>query len=222
MIAIGISALLPKHSTTPANESRAFVVEPQASHVATRPLGTAAKPASGSGLDPWTRPSAKVAARNARRARFAVVKTLGASEQIVNRLTNADIRVVIQELKQQAQRGDASAGNILYFMARINCTFARNNVERKDLGAQALPDAQALAQPDAEWLKMAFSERADADQPRLRGNRWHCSRSPQPACLTRRVYSLFVNSEDVLVLRPTLLQQWRMHEKRRNAAVSMP
>lgn len=78
----------------------------------------------------WTRPSAKTAARNLRRARFAALKKFGAGEQLVNRLTDGDIPAIIQELKQQAQRGEASASNILYYMARFNCAFARINQER--------------------------------------------------------------------------------------------
>src|ERR1700753_4061022 len=60
----------------------------------------------------WMRPAAKVAARNARRVRFADLKRLGASDELINRLTDGDFSAVFQELKQQGQRGDAAAANI--------------------------------------------------------------------------------------------------------------
>ena len=40
----------------------------------------------------WVRPSAKVAARNLRRTTFAGLRRLGASEQLVERMVQADLR----------------------------------------------------------------------------------------------------------------------------------
>jgi hypothetical protein len=57
-------------------------------------------------LGVWARPQAKVAARNLRRANFALLRRFGASEKMIDRLTDGNVLAVVTELKQQAQRGD--------------------------------------------------------------------------------------------------------------------
>jgi hypothetical protein len=105
-----------------------------------------------------------VAARNLRRVRFALLRGFGASEKLVNRLTDGEILAVIQELKQQAQRGDAAAANVLEYMAYSTCGFAAVDGEGSPSQAQQLLDAQALPVQDTEWIKTAIQEKNSHDK----------------------------------------------------------
>jgi hypothetical protein len=161
VLAVGVWVLSLRHNAlSTSGKSNATRGVPE-TRPATPPMPTPAKSIAVSVL--WARPAAKAAARNSRRVRFAVLKPFGATDQIINRLTDGDMSV-IQELKQQALGGDAAAGNVLYFMARFNCAFARIDLERADLRAQASLDGQALPPADAEWLRTASFERATANQ----------------------------------------------------------
>jgi hypothetical protein len=115
-----------------------------------RPLAkaSAAKNKSPPMGEMWTRPPAKVAARNLRRVKFAELRRLGASDGLVDRLTDGDVLAVLTELKQEAQRGDPSAGNILAYVAHL-CAFASPNIQ----------EAQALPSQDTEWLNTALQEK---------------------------------------------------------------
>ena len=162
MIAIGIGVALTRHSSSPssvASGNGTKIPEPEAQ---VQPLGAPRKPVATS--DPWTRPTAKVAARNIRRVRFALLRGFGASEKMVNRLTDGDILAVIQELKQQAQRGDASAANVLEYMAYSTCGFAGVNGEGSPSQAQQLLDARALPLQDSEWIRTAIQEKNTNDK----------------------------------------------------------
>ena len=146
MIVIGIWVALTKHgssSSTGAGGNGAKMPEPETQ---VQPAGAPTKPVATS--DPWTRPSAKVVTRNLRRVRFALLRGFGASEKMVNRLTDGDILAVIQELKQQARRGDAAAANVLEYMAYSICGFAGVNGEGSSSQAQQLLDARALPVQD--------------------------------------------------------------------------
>jgi hypothetical protein len=114
--------------------------------------------------DPWTRPSAKVVARHLRRARLSLLKKFGASEKLVDRLTDGDAPAVIEELKQQARRGDPSAANILEYMAYSTCGFSGVNGGGGPSQAQQLMDAQALPLQDDEWMRTALQEKNGYDQ----------------------------------------------------------
>ncbi|HSZ08112.1 MAG TPA: hypothetical protein VK794_06235 [Steroidobacteraceae bacterium] len=105
-----------------------------------------------------------MAARNLRRARFALLRGFGASEKLVTRLTDGDILAVIQELKQQAQRGNAAAANVLEYMAYSTCGFAGVNGEGSPSQAQQLLDAHALPAQDAEWIRTAIQEKNTYDK----------------------------------------------------------
>ena len=162
MIAIGIWVALTKHSSSPssaAGGNGAKMPEPQAQ---VQPPGAPRKPVATS--DPWTRPPAKVVARNLRRVRFALLRGFGASETMVNRLTDGDIFAVIQELKQQAKRGDAAAANVLEYMAYSTCGFAGANGEGSPSQAQQLLDARTLSVQDAEWIRTAIQEKNTNDK----------------------------------------------------------
>jgi hypothetical protein len=133
----------------PANPKSAHTAAPAAPIKA--PLGV------------WVRPPAKVAARNFRRANFALLRRFGASEKLIDRLTDGDVLAVVTELKQQAQRGDPLAANILEYMAHPICGFASINGAGSPSQARALPDAQALPAQDAEWLGTAIQEKNTYD-----------------------------------------------------------
>jgi TPR repeat protein len=154
MIAIGIWAILPKHGRSPGSAATGPVTQIPAREAQVQPAGTSTRPVTVTTLDLWARPPAKVAARNLRRARFALLKRLGASEQLVDRFTDGDVSAVVAELKRNAQRGDASAGDILAYMAHITCVFASPKVQ----------EAQALPGQDAEWLNAALQEKIVYDK----------------------------------------------------------
>ena len=92
------------------------------------------------------------------------MKKFGASDQMIDRLTDGDALAVIGELKQQAQRGDPSAANILEYMAYSTCAFSGVNGEGSSSQAQQLPDAQALPLRDDEWIRAALREKNDYDK----------------------------------------------------------
>jgi len=162
LIAIGIWVALPKHSSSPGSEASGPVAIIPAPEAQVPPAGAPRKPVTTP--DPWMRPSAMVAARNLRRARFALLRGFGASEKLVNRLTDGDILAVIQELKQQAQRGDAAAANVLEYMAYSTCGFAGVNGEGSPPQAQQLLDAQALPVQDVDWIRTAIQEKDGYDK----------------------------------------------------------
>jgi hypothetical protein len=162
MIAIGIWVALPKRSSSPGSGASGLATNIPAPEAQLQRADDPTKPLAGS--DPWTRPSAKVAARNLRRVKFSGLKRFGASEQLVNRLTDGDILAVIQDLNQQAQRGDQSAANMLEYMARLHCAFARNNPQRSESRTPEFLDAQALPEADAEWIRTAIQEQKASDE----------------------------------------------------------
>jgi hypothetical protein len=162
MIAVGIWVALPRHRSSPGTVANGTDTQIPAHEAQAPPASTSTKPVAAS--DPWTRPSAKAVARNLRRARFALLRGFGASEKLVNQLLDGDILAAIQELKQQAQRGDAAAANILEYMAYSTCGFAGINGQGSPSQAQQLLDAQALPVYDAEWIRTAIQEKNDHDK----------------------------------------------------------
>jgi len=115
---------------------------------------TSTRPVTVTTLDLWTRPTAKVAARHLRRVRFAGLRRLGASEQLVDRLTDGDVLIVVTELKEKAQRGDPSAAHILAELGHSLCPFVSPNVQ----------EAPSLPGQDAEWLNAALQEKIAFDK----------------------------------------------------------
>jgi hypothetical protein len=162
MIAIGVWVALPKRSGPPGSKASETVANTPAPAAQLRPAGVPIKPVITTPA-PWTRPSAKAVARNLRRARFALLRGFGAGEKLVNRLTDGDILAVIQELKQQAQRGDAGAANTLEYMAYSICGSASVNGEGSPSQAQQMLDAQALPVRDTEWMRTAIQEKNSYD-----------------------------------------------------------
>ena len=162
MVAVGVWVALPKRSVSPGFKASKTVANTPAPEAQVRPADAPIKPVTTP--DPWTRPPAMVAARNLRRMRFALLRGFGASEKLVNRLTDGDILAVIQELKQQAQRGDAAAANVLEYMAYSTCGFAGINGEGSPSQAKQLLDAQALPVQDTEWIRIAMQEKNTYDK----------------------------------------------------------
>jgi hypothetical protein len=148
MIAIGIWAVLPKHRASSAITAGVSTMKTPAQEARVQPASASIKPVSAA-FNLWERPSAKVAARHLRRVRFAGLRSLGASEQLVDRLTDGDVVAVVAELKEKAKLGDPSAANILADMGHSICPFASPNVQ----------EAQSLPGQDAEWLNVALREK---------------------------------------------------------------
>ncbi|HEY4970170.1 MAG TPA: hypothetical protein VII35_09710, partial [Steroidobacteraceae bacterium] len=146
MTAIGIWVALPKHDRSSVTAASGLITKSKAHEVQNQLSSGSVKPAIVS--DVWVRPTPKIAARTLRRVRFAELRRLGASEKLIDRLTDGDVLAVLTELKQLAQRGDPAAGNILAYTAHL-CMFASPNVQ----------EAQALPVQDAEWLNAAIQEK---------------------------------------------------------------
>jgi hypothetical protein len=148
MIAVGIWAALHKLGTSSVTATSVPVTQPQAHETQVQPVSASPKPVTVTTLDLWIRPTAKVAARHLRRTKFAVLRRLGASEQLVDRLTDGDALAVVTELKGKATRGNPSAANILADMGHSLCPLA----------SPKLQEAQSLPGHDAEWLNAALQE----------------------------------------------------------------
>jgi hypothetical protein len=113
----------------------------------------------------WMRPSAKVAARNVRRCSLgSTLRSLGASDANVERLTEGDIQAVVSELKQRAKADDGSASNQLLYMSRMTCGFAAINGAGSASEASQLLDAQALPTADGDWVRAAIQEKDEFNQ----------------------------------------------------------
>jgi hypothetical protein len=165
MILIVVSiVIVSRHraaSSIPAAiEPRATQAKPPAVTAAAPLVGIKAPVVGGA----WVRPPANVAARNSRRVNFALLRRFGASEKLVDRLTDGNVLAVLTELKQQARRGDPSAANILEYMARFTCGFARIDGEGSESQMGRLRDSQALPAQDAEWLRTAIQEKNTDDK----------------------------------------------------------
>lgn len=108
----------------------------------------------------WTRPPAKVVAKQYRRQGFAwILRQLGASERLLDRLADGDAFAVLTELKAQAHAGDPAAVNILGEIAHQQCALGRDDATLSEYEASQLTSAQALPANDHEWFRDAL--RAD-------------------------------------------------------------
>jgi hypothetical protein len=151
MIAIGIWAALPKHSSSSGSATGGPVTQIPAHEAQVQPSNAPTRPVMASDL--WTRPSPEVASRNYRRHGFAwILRQLGASEEQLNRLANLDIAGVLAELKQKAQAGDAASINILGEIAYQNCYLGRDDATVEGYVASQIRDAQVVPAIDAPWF----------------------------------------------------------------------
>jgi hypothetical protein len=168
LIVIGI-VVLSRHGSAP----KAPAENINSDELAAKPreVSPLAKPSAATHQSPpvsgiLARPTPDVAARNIRRSRLAgTLGPLGASEQMITRLANGDIVAVMTELKQHAQKGDASASNVLDYMAHLTCAFAESNGEGSPYHQEQVSDANALPAADAEWMGRVMQER-NADKKR--------------------------------------------------------
>jgi hypothetical protein len=151
MIAIGLWVALPKDGSSSKTATSVPVNQLKAHEAQVQPLNTSTKPmpVTVTTLDLWIRPPAKVAARHLRRTRFAPLRRLGASEQLVDRLTDGDVLSVVTDLKEKAKRGDPAAANILADLGHSLCPLASPSVQ----------EGQSLPGQDAEWLNAALQEK---------------------------------------------------------------
>lgn len=114
-----------------------------------------AGPTGSGGL--WTRPPAEVAARQFRRQGYAwILRQLGASEDLLDRLANGDLVPVVTDLKKQAQSGDPAAVNILGEFAYQRCYLGRSEEVLGGYEARQLADARVLPSEDEPWFEEAL------------------------------------------------------------------
>lgn len=105
------------------------------------------------------RPSANTASHNVRRSGLAwILRQLGASEKLLDRLADGDLVASLTELKQQAASGDATAINILGFIAYEKCYLARSEEQISGYEAAQLTSAKLLAPDDAAWFGTALQQ----------------------------------------------------------------
>jgi hypothetical protein len=155
MIAIGVWVALPKHSASSVTGASEPVAKSKIHEAKSPPPTPSVRPISVSSV--WVRPSAKVAARQSRRQGFAwILRQLGASETLLDRLADGDVVAVLSELKAQAGAGDPAAVNILGEIAYQNCYLGGSTEVLDDYEASQVADAKALAPADAEWLTDAL------------------------------------------------------------------
>jgi hypothetical protein len=160
MIAIGIWAVLTKHSRSSATEASGPVTETQTHKDMAQSAIAPIKPVAASDL--WIRPDPKVASRNGRRYGFAwILRQLGATEVQLNRLADLDIAGVIAELKQKAQAGDAASINVLGEIALQNCDLGRDDATVAGFVASQIRDVQAVPGIDASWFTAVMREEED-------------------------------------------------------------
>lgn len=115
------------------------------------------KPAAVGG--PWVRPSPQVAARHSRRRGFAwILRQLGASETLLDRLAGGDVVAVLTELKANAQSGDPTAIIVLGEIAHQQCYLGRADDALEGYKESQLTSAQALPSTDREWFGTAVRD----------------------------------------------------------------
>jgi TPR repeat protein len=106
---------------------------------------------------PWSRPPAASASRSYQRSGLAwILRQLGASEKLLDRLVDGDPVAAITELKQQAQGGDAAAINILGELAYQRCYLGRDDKTLSEYEASQLTNARALPAKDLAWFSTAL------------------------------------------------------------------
>jgi TPR repeat protein len=99
------------------------------------------------------RPSANTASRNARRSGFAwILRQLGASEELLDRLVDGDLAASLKQLNQLAAKGDPTAIDILGFIAYQKCYLGRSEEQIGGYEAMQLKSAGDLARADADWF----------------------------------------------------------------------
>jgi hypothetical protein len=159
LIVLGIWAVLPKHNGSSGSAATETVTTIPV-HQAQAPLAIApTKPVMAASLDLWTRPPAKVVARNDRRYGFAwILRQLGATEDQLNRLADLDIAGVLADLKRKAQAGDAASINILGEISLQNCRLGRDQATVQAFVATQIRDAQAVPAIDASWFSAVMQD----------------------------------------------------------------
>jgi hypothetical protein len=160
LVAIGIALLSGRKLTLSLPVTRHDVAMTSAARTPRQDAAAAAssdKPSAVTGL--WVRPPAKLAARHSQRSGYAwILRQLGASELLLDRLGAGDAVAVLTELKAQAQRGDPTAINVLGQIAGQQCHLGRADEVLDGYEASQLTNAQALPSTDREWFNTALRE----------------------------------------------------------------
>jgi len=113
-----------------------------------------------------SRPSANAVSRNVRRSGFAwILRQLGATEDLLDRLADGDLANVVIELKERAAKGDATAINTLGFIAHQKCLLGRDEETIAGNEARQLSAARLLSPDDAAWFG-AILQQSDAYERR--------------------------------------------------------
>jgi TPR repeat protein len=84
---------------------------------------------------------------------------MGATPDIIERLSAGDIASAFSDLKAQARAGDASAANQLDYVAHFVCLFAGINGPQSDFQASQLLDSNSLPPADRDWFRAVLNDR---------------------------------------------------------------
>jgi hypothetical protein len=148
LIAASVLVAIQHHASPKAGASLRSSVKALAWNTGTaKPRAHPAIPTKVSGL--WARPSAEVASRNHRRSGFAwIMRSLGATETQLDRLTGGDALAVVRELRDSARAGDPVAIQVLGQLAFFDCRFRRTG----SFEIHQIQEAPALPTADREWF----------------------------------------------------------------------
>jgi len=165
MMAIAVWVTLPKHNGSSGSAASGAASAIPAREAQVQTAHTPAKPHTASSL--WVRPAADVASRNRRKSGWAwVLRQLGASEQLLDRLVGGDLAGAVTELKSKAQAGDPASIRVLGQLAVINCRPNRGRLT--GLKTRQIAEAAALPSADRDWFTatvnddVAFDNQLDA------------------------------------------------------------
>jgi hypothetical protein len=170
LIVVGIWVVLPKHGSSSGSAAGGSVAKIPENAVqvpgASTPKAFAPKtPMQASSL--WARLPAETASRNRRKSGWTwVLRELGASEQLLDRLVGGDLVGAVMELKQKAQAGDLVSIRVLGQLAVINCRPDRSRLT--GFKSRQVSEAQGLPTADLDWFAatvnddIAFDNELDA------------------------------------------------------------
>jgi hypothetical protein len=113
----------------------------------------------------WMRPPAEMAARQFRRQGYAwIMRQLGASEELLDRLANGELASVLRDLKKGAQSGDPAAVNMLGEFAYQACHLGRSEEVLSGFESRQMADARMLPPDDESWFDKALHEDVTHDK----------------------------------------------------------
>lgn len=100
-----------------------------------------------------------IVGRNEGRSGLAwVLRQLGADDALLDRFVDGDLVAVLSDLKRRALAGDASAINILGFVAYQKCHLSRSAEGLREWEAYEARQAASLPAADAAWFNSALRQ----------------------------------------------------------------